>query len=119
MSVLRRLQHSVVIESPTSPNVTQNEYGDDDFSNDAMWEAQTVVRCFLMLQSTAEDEDDRETETQTWMVTFGPSVSITGFDRLRFTWDSNEVVARVLGEPVIHYGTRGISHVNVTAERTN
>jgi len=111
VSLRRRFKDSVVIESPSDLDTGTNEYGDEDEATPEYWEAAEAVSALVTPTASVEGEADRETVGQLFDLFLAPEVTISANSRVRFTWlEDEELLCRVLGEPIRYHTGRGLSH---------
>lgn len=107
----RRLRETVVIETTTATVQTANEYGDEDDTLADYWTATSVSAAVVPLDST-EDEVDRHTVARRYDVYLPATATIDATARITITTaEDEELVCRVLGEPLVWKRPNGrVSH---------
>lgn len=99
MSARGRMRQRCVVHTPTEDQWTEDDYGNEEISFEA-----TETACLLANQGSTEQETDRETRTQSYLLMVPVECNITASSYV--TWDDpdteEEREARVLGEPILH-----------------
>lgn len=107
----RRLRETVVIETTTATVETANEYGDEDDTLVDYWTAASVSASVVPVDSS-EDEVNRQTVSRRFDVYLPASATVDARARITITTAENEeLVCRVMGEPLIWTRPNGrVSH---------
>ena len=102
----------VTITTPTEIVASKDEYNTTTFETD-VFEANVS----MAMQSSTEDENDRNTITNAFLMLVDPDVNINEHSTVTWTDASEgEHLARVMGQPIHAMMRRQLHHLEVTLQ---
>lgn len=109
MTLQSQYNQIVTIETPTTAVASVDEYRKATYETDI-----ALVRCLLNMESSSEEEQDRNTITNAWTMLCDPDVNITALSTVRWS-DAVGTVhhARVIGKPMMKMLRAQLHHLEI------